>query len=246
VVSLKLKVVGYWGAYPEPDSATSCYIVSDNTSKIVIDMGSGSLSKLMKYENINKINDVIISHFHYDHFVDIYPLQFNSMIQQDIGNRKDPVNIYTPYDPLYSDTMNYKTFTKNILYNQGSVFNISGLITTFLKTNHVIDSYAVKLEKSGKTLVYTSDTAWSDELVEFSKNADLLISEASLFDEMKGKVEGHLTAGEAGKLAYLSNVKKLLLTHFPHFGVIELLKKQASKYYKKEIILAEENLSIEL
>lgn len=243
---MKLKVVGYWGAYPEPDSATSCYIVSDNTSKIVIDMGSGSLSKLMKYENINKINDVIISHFHYDHFVDVYPLQFNSMIQQDIGNRKDPLNIYTPYDPLYSDTMNYKTFTKNILYNQGSVFNINGFITTFLKTNHVIDSYAVKLEKSGKTLVYTSDTAWSDELVEFSKNADLLISEASLFDEMKGKVEGHLTAGEAGKLAYLSNVKKLLLTHFPHFGVIGLLKKQASKYYKKEIILAEENLSIEL
>jgi ribonuclease BN (tRNA processing enzyme) len=246
VVSLKLKVVGYWGAYPEPDSATSCYIVSDNNSKIVIDMGSGSLSKLMKYEDINKINDVIISHFHYDHFVDVYPLQFNSMIQQDIGNRKDPVKIYTPYDPLYSEAMNYKTFTKNIFYNQGSVFNINGFITTFLKTNHVIDSYAVKLEKSGKTLVYTSDTAWSDELVEFSKNADLLISEASLFDEMKGKVEGHLTASEAGKLAYLANVKKLLLTHFPHFGVIELLKKQASKYYKKEIILAEENLTIEL
>jgi len=246
VVSLKLKVVGYWGAYPEPDSATSCYVVSDNNSKIVIDMGSGSLSKLMKYEDINKINDVIISHFHYDHFVDVYPLQFNSMIQQNLKNRKDPVNIYTPYDPLYSDAMDYQTFTKNIMFNQGSIFDINGFITTFLKTNHVIDSYAVKLEKSGKTLVYTSDTAWSDELVEFSKNADLLISEASLFDEMKGKVEGHLTAGEAGKLACLSNVKKLLLTHFPHFGVIELLKKQASKYYKKEIILAEENLTVEL
>lgn len=243
---MKLKVVGYWGAYPEPDSATSCYVVSDNNSKIVIDMGSGSLSKLMKYEDINKINDVIISHFHYDHFVDVYPLQFNSMIQQNLKNRKDPVNIYTPYDPLYSDAMDYQTFTKNIMFNQGSIFDINGFITTFLKTNHVIDSYAVKLEKSGKTLVYTSDTAWSDELVEFSKNADLLISEASLFDEMKGKVEGHLTAGEAGKLAYLSNVKKLLLTHFPHFGVIELLKKQASKYYKKEIILAEENLTVEL
>lgn len=246
MVSLKLKVVGYWGAYPEPDSATSCYVVSDNNSKIVIDMGSGSLSKLMKYEDINKINDVIISHFHYDHFVDVYPLQFNSMIQQNLKNRKDPVNIYTPYDPLYSDAMDYQTFTKNIMFNQGSIFDINGFITTFLKTNHVIDSYAVKLEKSGKTLVYTSDTAWSDELVEFSKNADLLISEASLFDEMKGKVEGHLTAGEAGKLACLSNVKKLLLTHFPHFGVIELLKKQASKYYKKEIILAEENLTVEL
>lgn len=243
---MKLKVVGYWGAYPEPDSATSCYVVSDNNSKIVIDMGSGSLSKLMKYEDINKINDVIISHFHYDHFVDVYPLQFNSMIQQNLKNRKDPVNIYTPYDPLYSDAMDYQTFTKNIMFNQGSIFDINGFITTFLKTNHVIDSYAVKLEKSGKTLVYTSDTAWSDELVEFSKNADLLISEASLFDEMKGKVEGHLTAGEAGKLACLSNVKKLLLTHFPHFGVIELLKKQASKYYKKEIILAEENLTVEL
>jgi len=132
------------------------------------------------------------------------------------------------------------------MYNQGPIFDINGFITTFLKTNHVIDSYAVKVKKIGKSIVYTGDTAWSDELVDFSKNADLLICEASLFDGMKGKVEGHLTAGEAGKLANEANVKKLLLTHFPHFGVIELLKKQASKYFKKEIILAEENKTIKL
>jgi ribonuclease BN (tRNA processing enzyme) len=243
---VNLKVIGYWGAYPEPDSATSCYVISDEESKIVLDIGSGALSKLTKYENINKINDIIISHFHYDHFVDIYPLQFNSMIQQNIGKRKEPINIYTPYDSNYSDTMDYKTFTKNIMYNQGPIFDINGFITTFLKTNHVIDSYAVKVKKIGKSIVYTGDTAWSDELVDFSKNADLLICEASLFDGMKGKVEGHLTAGEAGKLANEANVKKLLLTHFPHFGVIELLKKQASKYFKKEIILAEENKTIKL
>jgi ribonuclease BN (tRNA processing enzyme) len=246
VDNLNLKVVGYWGAYPETDSATSCYVVSDGSSKVILDLGSGALSKLMKYEDINKINNIIITHFHYDHFVDVYPLQFNVMIQQDIGKRKENVNIYTPYDPVYSDTMDYKTFSKNILYNEGPIFDINGFITTFLKTNHVIDSYAVKIEKNGKTLVYTGDTAWSEKLIDFAKDVDLLICEASLFDGMKGKVEGHLTAGEAGKLAHLANVKKLLLTHFPHFGVIELLKKQASKYYKKEIILAEENLNIKL
>lgn len=244
--NLNLKVLGYWGAYPESNSATSCYVVSEGSSKIILDLGSGALSKLMKYEDINKINDVIITHFHYDHFVDVYPLQFNAMIQTNIKNRKEPVNIYTPYDPVYSDTMDYKTFTKNVMYNEGPIFDINGFITTFLKTNHVIDSYAVKLKKNGKTLVYTGDTAWTDKLIDFAKNADLLICETSLFNGMKGKVEGHLTAGEAGKLAKIANVKKLLLTHFPHFGIYELLKKQASQHFQGEIILAEENLNIKL
>ena len=243
---MNLKVIGYWGAYPEANSATSCYVVSDNQSKIVLDLGSGALSKLMKYEDINEIDDFVITHFHYDHFVDVYPLQFNAMIQQNIGKRIEPINIYTPIDNMYSNTMSYKNSTRNIMFNEGPIFDINGFMVTFLKTNHVIESYAVKIKKNGKTLVYTGDTAWSDKLVEFSQNADLLVCEASLFDGMKGKVEGHLTAGEAGKLAELSKVKKLLLTHFPHFGIHELLKKQATNNYNGEIILAKENLNIKL
>ncbi|MGM0640998.1 MAG: MBL fold metallo-hydrolase [Thermotogota bacterium] len=243
---MNLKVIGFWGAYPESNSATSCYVVSDENNKLVLDLGSGALSKLMKYEDINKIDDFVITHFHYDHFVDIYPLQFNAMIQQNIGKRIEPINIYTPIDNQYSDTMNYKNSTRNVMYNEGPIFDINGFMVTFIKTNHVIESYAIKIKKNGKTLVYTGDTAWSDKLVEFSKNADLLVSEASLFDGMKGKVDGHMTAGEAGKLANLANVKKLLLTHFPHFGVFELLKKQASNNYGGEIVLAKENLNIKL
>lgn len=243
---MNLKVIGFWGAYPESNSATSCYVVSDNNKKIILDLGSGALSKLMKYENINEIDDVIISHFHYDHFVDVFPLQFNAMIQHNVGKRIQPINIYTPIDSEFSDKMSYKNFTSNIMYNEGPIFDIKDFIVTFLKTNHVIDSYAIKIKKNGKTLVYTGDTEWSDKLVDFSKNADLLICEASLFDGMKGKVKGHMTAGEAGELAEKANVKKLLLTHFPHFGIYELLKKQASKNYNGEIILAKENLNIEL
>lgn len=243
---MNLKVIGFWGAYPESNSATSCYVVSDNNKKIILDLGSGALSKLMKYENINEIDDVIISHFHYDHFVDVFPLQFNAMIQHNVGKRIQPINIYTPIDSEFSDKMNYKNFTSNIMYNEGPIFDIKDFIVTFLKTNHVIDSYAIKIKKNGKTLVYTGDTEWSDKLVDFSKNADLLICEASLFDGMKEKVKGHMTAGEAGELAEKANVKKLLLTHFPHFGIYELLKKQASKNYNGEIILAKENLNIEL
>lgn len=42
---MKFTVIGYWGAYPEKESATSCYVLENNGSTIVMDLGSGALSR---------------------------------------------------------------------------------------------------------------------------------------------------------------------------------------------------------
>jgi len=76
----------------------------------------------------------------------------------------------------------------------------------------------MRIESGGKSLVYTADTGWYDELVDLAKDADLLLCETSLYNRYFGWVDGHLTAGEAGKLASRAGVKKMVLTHLPHSG----------------------------
>ena len=73
-----------------------------------------------------------------------------------------------------------------------------------------------KVESSEFKIVYTSDIGTSnlEELVEFSRNADLLICECSFILKHNSNCPTHFTAHQAGLLAKDSNCSELLLTHF--------------------------------
>ena len=74
----------------------------------------------------------------------------------------------------------------------------------------------IKLENKNFKIIYTSDigTTNFNELVSFSKNADLLICESSFILKHNSNSSTHFTAYKAGILAKESNCKKLVLTHF--------------------------------
>ncbi len=96
----------------------------------------------------------------------------------------------------------------------------------------------MRIEKNNLTLVYISDTGYTDELVHFARQADLLLCEASLYDEYRGKIPGHMTAGEAGYIAQAAGVRHLVLTHLPHFGHHRLLVEQARERFTGTVELA--------
>jgi len=70
--------------------------------------------------------------------------------------------------------------------------------------------------RPGRTVVITGDTRPCDATIEISRNADLLIHEATFGDEEadRAKETGHSTAREAGIVARTANCRRLLLTHF--------------------------------
>jgi len=69
--------------------------------------------------------------------------------------------------------------------------------------------------RPGRKLIYTGDSRPTEEVKCASQEADLLIHDGSLADEMeKWALETmHSTSGEAAKLAKQAKVKKLVLTH---------------------------------
>jgi len=66
----------------------------------------------------------------------------------------------------------------------------------------------MRIESEGKSIVYTADTGWYKELIDLARGADLLLCETSLYNSYFGWVDGHLTAGEAGRLASRAGVVK--------------------------------------
>ncbi|GAE27689.1 hypothetical protein JCM9140_3845 [Halalkalibacter wakoensis JCM 9140] len=244
---MKLTVVGYWHGYPEKGEATSGYLLEENEYKVLLDCGSGVLSAVQSYCSLLDLDAVVLSHYHHDHQADIGAYQYARIIQKGIGTKMKDATIYGHRDDEQAFAkLGYKEVVQAISYNDQSPLEIGPFTFTFLKTNHPVPCYAMKIQnKAGKVFVYTADSSYFAELAAFSKDADLLIAECSGYKRDSISQFGHMTSEDVGRLAEQSNPKKLLLSHLPHVGNHEQLVKEAAEHYSGPITLAASGLIIE-
>jgi ribonuclease BN (tRNA processing enzyme) len=69
---------------------------------------------------------------------------------------------------------------------------------------------ALRLEYGGRTIVYSGDTAWTEELIELAAGADLLVAEAYFFDR---QVPFHLDYATLLSNRERLDSKRVVLTH---------------------------------
>ncbi|MEM1514915.1 MAG: ribonuclease Z [Thermoproteota archaeon] len=93
--------------------------------------------------------------------------------------------------------------------------------------------------RPGRKVVYSGDTRPSEKIAELASEADVLIHEATLGDELtdRAKEEGHSTPSGAAKIALKANVKLLVLTHISaRYIEAESLLGEAKKIFPNIII----------
>lgn len=244
---MKIIPLGIWGGYPKANEATSSFLLEHDGFNCLIDCGSGVLSSLQNYLPLEKIDAVVISHYHADHIADIGSLQYSRLIQFYLDNPSPALPIYGhAQDSTGFLNLSYKERTVGIEISEEDTVQIGPFRVSFCRTIHSVYCLAMKFTLGHSSVVLTADTEWSDELVEFARDADLLISEANLYEEHLGKAPGHMAGSEAGKLARLSGSKQLLLTHLPLHGDIEDILKAAVLEYDGPAKLAKVGKSYEL
>ncbi len=213
---MKITVIGNCGPYPGAGRACSGYLIESGDAKILLDCGSGVLGKLQNYCSIDEITHVILSHLHYDHMGDMMVFRYSIEGKAKRGGKLRPVKLYLPSEPkdvyeklISKDVFDYAAITEDLSLNIGE------LHVSFAKVNHPITCYAVRIQQDSRIFVYSGDTSYTKSLVEFARNADILLCDAGLLSkDKKSKDAPHLTAYEAGIIARESDVKRLLLTHF--------------------------------
>ena len=196
------------------------FLVEYNNKKILLDCGNG-ITRLLNFPSDLKDLNVIITHYHKDHFGDLGALQYASYVYHNLGLLDKKIKIYLPKNDIgfnkESITSNYESYSDYYDINDSYSFSIDDLNITFENNNsHTIESYMVKLQNKDFKIIYTSDigTTNLNELVDSCKDADLIICESSFLQKHNVNSKTHMTAYEAGILANKSKAQKLLLTHF--------------------------------
>ena len=244
---MQLTVLGCWAPYPRAGGACSGYLLQDGDINIMLDIGHGSLSRLMQVLDFRDLTALVITHFHPDHYCDVYALRHAIAGAIRYKTRQSPLTLFMPSEPAenftklsgYGDAFEIKSIDSLPLEGGIRVTQLDGLKLRFLSTMHKLQGYSVKVESS-VGFVYTSDTAYTQELVGFAKGVDLLLSEASGFESDTALAGSHMTAKQAGELGQRAGVKKLMITHFwPEYDQADLLA-QAEDGFGGQVELARE------
>jgi ribonuclease BN (tRNA processing enzyme) len=242
---LKLTVIGHWGGYPKKNEASSGYLLEEQGYKLLIDCGSGVLSFLQDHIEPYDLDAAILSHYHPDHTADIGVLQHALLIQKYLGkyNKSLPFYAHTE-DEKGFQSLTYKDLMAGTGYNPDGALNAGPFTITFLRTRHPVPCYAMRIEAGGKVLVYTADSAYQESFIPFAKDADLFLCECNFYGDMDGSGAGHMNSFDSGRAAKEAGVKKLVLTHLPHYGDLNTLVKEAGSIFNGEIMLAEKDLQL--
>lgn len=241
---MKLTVLGYYGGYPFNGEGTTSFLLQDQGFNLLIDCGSNAVNNLSKIINPLDLDAVIITHYHHDHIADLGVLQYYWQLNS--GTKKVPIlPIYGhTQDPLNFAALTLDNVSQGKAYNDYEPLEIGPFKITFKRTIHPVPTYALRITNQKNDITFTADTDYFEDLIEFAKNSDVLITDTN-FDSTKSGRKWHMTSIESGNLAKRANVNKLVLSHLPqeldHIKIYGEAKKAKDD---NNVLLAKQGLSL--
>lgn len=241
-MGLTLTVLGCSGTYASPGNACSGYLVSDGSTTVWVDAGSGTLANLQRHVALDGVDALVLSHEHPDHWSDLEGF-FN--VCRFVTGRKG-VPVYAP-SGLRARTYNddEAPFFDWREIGDGSSASVGGLTFAFSRTDHGTETLAMRIDGGGRSLGYSADTGAKWSLGELGPGLDLALCEATFLQEQEGEAQ-HLSARQAGASARDAGVGQLLLTHIWPTIDKERCRAEAVDAYGGPIDLAATNETYEI
>ena len=248
-------VCGSRGPLPGKGRAEPCIMIKTPDHMFIVDTGDGSRQNLMNWQvDLGNLDAVLFTHLHSDHISDLADYHLYSWVTQ---NREGKLPVYGPQGTqrvtegitrAYELDTEWRTLhhgedvapsdiagfdTKIIDLNSPVIFDDGSLKITAFEVDHfpVDPSFGYRFDYKGRSIVISGDTDYSKNLIEQSKNADLLFHDALSYN-MIGRAEEisldiepqlsrifydiqdyHASPIEAAQAANEANVKELIFYH---------------------------------
>lgn len=222
---MRLRVIGSSPAWPNAGSAHSGYVVESDGRRLLLDCGPGVLARLREDEAWPRIDAIVISHFHLDHWGDLVPWVWGSSYRSGQGDERPELWVFRggrAHLAKLGGELGFPDMFERAFrlceYDAETPFaTAAGLDVLPVRLPHyTLETYGFRVTNGAATLAYTGDTGPSERIAELARDADLLVCEATLaHGEADGEPRGHLSADEAIAAYTASGARRLLLTHRP-------------------------------
>ena len=191
---MELTVLGKYGPFPPSGGATSSYLLTSDNINVLLDVGSGAVSRLIERVSVDKLSFITLSHLHFDHTADIGVLSYALAF----SGRKEKLNVYLPNFecPLLELIKSIKEFNL-IFIEEGKVYKDSGLEFSFYKMTHPVLSYGVRLSDKKSTFAYSGDTTYNENVKNLVENANLAVLDGAFIDRDFNENKPHMSVKQA-------------------------------------------------
>lgn len=262
---MRLTVLGKSPAWQDAGGACSGYLLQEGETTVLLDCGNGVFGKLRQRVDYVDVDAVVISHLHADHFLDLVPYSFALTY----APRQQPVPV-PPWpgtdDPARPRLIappraaacfrqvagafgNEDLVEKAFLieeYAPDSTPEVGPMRFSFQEVPHFTQTFAVRVDGRGGSLVYGADSSPNEQLVEFARGCEMLLIEATLPRPERTGVRGHLTPEEAGEHARAAGVNRVVLTHISDELDHTWARKQAAGAFGRRVEVARDGAVFDL
>jgi ribonuclease BN (tRNA processing enzyme) len=214
---IRLTVLGAGPAYTDqPGSLGAAYLVRAGDTSIVLDLGQGSFPELASRLEPSRLDAVVISHLHPDHFIDLVPLRHYLRYQLDPPRRvavRAPAGLDHRLDALHAEP-GFAAAVLDVTALAEAAFRIGALTVEPRRVAHTDDSFAFRVTAGdGPGLVYSGDVGRAEDLDPLIRPGDDLLVEVSFGTGPVAPGAQHLDAAAVGDLATRTRPGRVLLTH---------------------------------
>jgi ribonuclease BN (tRNA processing enzyme) len=221
-MSVSVRFVGSGDSFGSGGRFQTCILVDGPRSRVAIDFGTSSLIALAQQGiEHNTIDAILLTHLHGDHCGGVPFLLVDAMLA---AKRRRPLTIAGPRDvqarlaavreALFpgSHVMTPKFPLDWIELVPGRPHRVLDLVVTSRLAHHTAETNptALRVEVGGKTVAYTGDTEWTEEIAATARGVDLLIAECYFYDK---PVKWHLSYRDLVAHTAELEAKRLILTH---------------------------------
>ena len=285
---LHVALCGTGSPFPDPQHAAPCTMVIAGKTVLQFDAGSSAPRQINRMGlSTGPIQATFLTHFHSDHIDGLGELMMTRWAQQSSNKPmlliapKGGESVLAGFIEAYRNDTSYRTahhgvdtMNPEMSGAKGVFFEPTALSTVFEEAGVKVEAFAVKhppidpavgyrVSYKGRTVVISGDTQPSDNLVEVSKGADLLLHEA-LHPELVGRLQSiafeskrlklakifqdipnyHTTPLEVAQEAQKAGVKAVVLNHIvpplPLPPMREIFMKGTSQAYNGPMTIGED------
>jgi ribonuclease BN (tRNA processing enzyme) len=216
---VRLTVLGKSPAWQDAGGACSGYLIEAGGTTLLLDCGNGVFAKLRERVPYDAVDAVVISHMHADHFFDLVSFSHALLL----GPRSARPHLIVPpggrevlraAGALWNDPELVQSAFEVEECGPAAAAEVGAVRLRFTEVPHFIYAQAVEVSADRARLTFGADCAPNEGLVEFARDTDLLMVEATQAEHDSGSQRGHMTAREAGALGRRAGASRLVLTHF--------------------------------